>query len=272
MTQNPRFCSHWMMVGSRSEPRRRAHSRHSPPRRRALEVGMDAHECRRRLGVIDTLGVEQRAKLKLQPAAGGDARAVSSIIEVRLERQLRCPLCDGSHVVHHGHDDGLQRYKCRACGQTFNSLTGTPLARLRQREKWLTQARALEEGLCLRRAAAQMGVHRTTAFRWRHRRTGRRKSPPIRASCRQHRTWRATARPVAYPERQHLSQPLEDLDGAVPRHRHVIPGRLSRLVPRPRSECENWRSTRIAARAGYRGMTASAANENRAISKVPRRY
>jgi transposase-like protein len=36
--------------------------------------------------------------------------------------------------------DDLQRYKCRVCGVTFNALTGTPLARLRQREKWLLQA------------------------------------------------------------------------------------------------------------------------------------
>jgi len=44
-----------------------------------------------------------------------------------------------------------------------------PLARLRQRGTWLAQARALAERPCVRRAAAQMGVHRTTAFRWRHR-------------------------------------------------------------------------------------------------------
>jgi hypothetical protein len=72
-------------------------------------------------------------------------------------------------VVRNGHADGLQRYKCRSCKRTFNALTGTPLARLRQRGKWLAQARALAEGLSVRGAAAQMGVHRTTAFRWRHR-------------------------------------------------------------------------------------------------------
>jgi len=130
---------------------------------------MDAHEFRRLLGLIDTLDVEQRAELKLQLAARDDARLVSTILEGRVEPQPRCPRCDGRHVVRNGHADGLQRYKCRACGQTFNALTGTPLARLRQREKWLAQATALEEGLSVRRAAAQMGVHRTTAFRWRHR-------------------------------------------------------------------------------------------------------
>ncbi len=52
---------------------------------------------------------------------------------------------------------------------TFNALTGTPLARLRHRDKWLLQAQALDQGLSVRKAARQMGVHRTTSFRWRHR-------------------------------------------------------------------------------------------------------
>lgn len=130
---------------------------------------MQAHEFRRLLGLVDTLGAEQRAQLTLHLTAGDGARAVSAIIEGRLEQQPNCPRCGASHVVRHGHADGLQRYKCRGCGRTFNALTGTPLARLRQREKWLSQVKALGEGLSVRRAAAQMGVHRTTAFRWRHR-------------------------------------------------------------------------------------------------------
>ncbi len=131
---------------------------------------MKAHEFRRLLGVITTLSVEQLAQLKWQLAAGDEAQAVLAIIEGRVPAQPRCPRCDdGGPVVRHGHANGLQRYKCRACGRTFNALTGTALARLRQREKWLIQATALEDGLSVRGAAAQMGVHRTTAFRWRHR-------------------------------------------------------------------------------------------------------
>ena len=65
--------------------------------------------------------------------------------------------------------DGLQRYKCRACGKTFNALTGTPLARLRHKSKWLEQTRAMPDGLTVHRAAAFLGVVPSTAFRWRHR-------------------------------------------------------------------------------------------------------
>jgi hypothetical protein len=70
--------------------------------------------------------------------------------------------------VGNGHADGLQRDKCRVCGRTFNALTGTALARLRQRETWLEQASVPEAGLRVRRAA-EPGVHRSTELRPRHR-------------------------------------------------------------------------------------------------------
>jgi hypothetical protein len=63
----------------------------------------------------------------------------------------------------------LQRYKCRGCGRTFNALTGTPLARLRQKSKWLAQAEALRDGLSITQAGKRLRVARSTAFRWRHR-------------------------------------------------------------------------------------------------------
>ena len=136
---------------------------------RAMGDEMQTHEFRRLMGLLDTLSTEQRAQLQLQLTAGGGTRSVSAIIEARAASGLCCPRCGASHVVRNGHADGLQRYKCRGCGRTFNALAGTPLARLRHREKWLAQASALDAGLSVRKAAVQMGVHRTTAFRWRHR-------------------------------------------------------------------------------------------------------
>ncbi len=130
---------------------------------------MQTDEFRRLLGLLHTLGAKQRAQLQLQLIAGGGGRSVTAIIEGRVARRPCCPRCGASHVVRNGHADGLQRYKCRACNRTFNALTETPLAGLRHREKWLAQASVLDAALSVRRAAAQMGVHRSTAFRWRHR-------------------------------------------------------------------------------------------------------
>jgi transposase-like protein len=55
------------------------------------------------------------------------------------------------------------------CGRTFNDLSGTPLARLRLKAKWLAYSQVLLDSLPVRKAADRLGVHRNTAFRWRHR-------------------------------------------------------------------------------------------------------
>ena len=57
----------------------------------------------------------------------------------------------------------MKRYMCKACERTFNALTGTPLAHLQKREKWLEYARAIVDGLSLRKAAkrsASISKHR----------------------------------------------------------------------------------------------------------------
>ncbi len=71
--------------------------------------------------------------------------------------------------MRNGMADGLQHYKCCGCCKTINALTGTPLARLRQKGKWRERTRVLADGLTVHRAAVFLGVAPSTAFRWRHR-------------------------------------------------------------------------------------------------------
>jgi len=52
---------------------------------------------------------------------------------------------------------------------TYNDLSGTPLAHLRLREKWLDYLNTMLDSKSVRKAAREVGVHRNTAFRWRHR-------------------------------------------------------------------------------------------------------
>ena len=80
-----------------------------------------------------------------------------------------CPHCQSTELFLHGQANGLQRYRCQACRRTFNALTGTALARLRKKDKWLGFSGALVASQALRPAAATLGVHRNTALRWRHR-------------------------------------------------------------------------------------------------------
>ena len=81
----------------------------------------------------------------------------------------QCPHCESVALKPWGSSHGLPRYRCASCQKTCNPLTKTPLARLRQRDKWLVYAQALIDGQSIRKAAALCGINKNTAFLWRHR-------------------------------------------------------------------------------------------------------
>src|SRR5215217_8336956 len=94
-----------------------------------------------------------------------------------------CPHCAGSRCHRCGQANGLQRYRCLGCGRSFNALTGTPLARLRLREKWLPYLQCLIGSDTVRVAARRVAVAKSTSFRWRHRfLAALRRAPPPRLS------------------------------------------------------------------------------------------
>jgi transposase-like protein len=118
---------------------------------------------------LPALNVAQRLQTlaALHPAAGLDQ--VIALISHAGAAIRRCPDCACDRYHRHGQANGLQRYRCRACGHTYNDLSGTPLARLRLREKWLDYLGCVLASQSVRASARQAGVHRNTAFRWRHR-------------------------------------------------------------------------------------------------------
>jgi len=109
----------------------------------------------------------QQVLTALHPAAGLD-RVIALIDEIRSKGRC-CPRCGCARIDRHGHANDLQRFRCCHCGRTFNDLTGTPLARLRLKAKWLDYLDVLLDSRAVRPAAKRIGVHRNTAFRWRHR-------------------------------------------------------------------------------------------------------
>jgi transposase-like protein len=80
-----------------------------------------------------------------------------------------CPHCGCTRKHRCGQASGLQRFRCLGCRRSHNSLTGTPLARLRKKECWLSYLQCVLDSRTVRDAARVVGVHRTTSFRWRHR-------------------------------------------------------------------------------------------------------
>ena len=94
--------------------------------------------------------------------------ALAGLGERKVER-LGCAHCGADEIVGWGRSHGLPRYRCKACGRTFNAATGTGMARLRKKDRWLDLAQAMIEGVSLAKAAERCSVHPTTAYRWRHR-------------------------------------------------------------------------------------------------------
>jgi transposase-like protein len=113
----------------------------------------------------------QPAAVLLPPARPSNQIGTEGVAELGQRRvaSIGCPHCESRDVVLWGRASSLPRYRCKACRRTFNALTKTPLARLRLKDKWATQAEAMIEGVSTAKAAKRCGVHYTTAFRWRHR-------------------------------------------------------------------------------------------------------
>ncbi|UVW27595.1 IS1595 family transposase [Massilia sp. H6] len=118
---------------------------------------------------LPMLNQAQRLQMldSLHPAAGLD-RVIALIGQIRSAGR-RCPQCGCQRYHRHGQANDLQRFRCCQCRRTFNDLSGTPLARLRLRGKWLDYLGAVLDSRPVRDAAKRVGVHRNTAFRWRHR-------------------------------------------------------------------------------------------------------
>jgi transposase-like protein len=118
---------------------------------------------------VTSLTDRQRARVKSALNQELHEVPAAAVVNQRATEVLACPYCNARHVHRWGKELGVQRYRCTYCHKTFNSATGTPLARLKRRDAWLAYAQALIDGLSVRKAAKTAGVHRTTSFRWRHR-------------------------------------------------------------------------------------------------------
>ena len=118
---------------------------------------------------IEKLTPHQRKLLSKRMDTIQNVQAVNTLIESKVTTTSTCPKCGHNKIARWGSASGLQRYRCVACKATFNALTGTPLARLRKKEKWLDYAQQMQQGTSVRKSAQACDVHRNTAFRWRHR-------------------------------------------------------------------------------------------------------
>ena len=129
---------------------------------------MQVRQFEQFLQLLSSLTRRQRGRvLTLLKSAAGLDRALD-IIEQPGQTPC-CPRCQADRPYRHGHAHGLQRYRCRVCLRTFNALSGTPLARLRHKPRWIDYLDGMLDSRSVRRSARDTGVANATSFRWRHR-------------------------------------------------------------------------------------------------------
>jgi transposase-like protein len=130
---------------------------------------MDACSFDSFLSRISPLSRRQCAHALAVLKASVDQVSAVTVLEAASADNRHCPHCRGTSLYRHGAANGLQRFRCRACGRTFNCLTGTPLARLRHKAKWLDYLDCMLDSRTVRKAAAKVAIAKNTSMRWRHR-------------------------------------------------------------------------------------------------------
>ena len=112
---------------------------------------------------------ELRAKLMENSIAAPSIEKLVS--EDRFSGGLVCPHCGClGHIVRNGHrSDGRQRYKCRDCDKSFLAATNSIASGTRKELKvWKLYMECMINKLPIRKTAEICGIHRNTAFIWRH--------------------------------------------------------------------------------------------------------
>jgi transposase-like protein len=117
----------------------------------------------------DADSAEERGDAIATAFCGSSTRDIFSQIARERHSRWGCPRCGALDARPWGKARGLPRYRCAECHKTFNSFTGTAVAGLHNKDRWLEHARALIEGESLAKAAERCQIHPSTAFRWRHR-------------------------------------------------------------------------------------------------------
>ena len=120
------------------------------------------------LNGITNLNTLQERLLKETIKEKDKKKEVSLSLETDPDKII-CPHCSSQKHVRWGKRNDMQRYKCRKCEKTFNSLTGTPLAKLKKKGHWLDYSYCLTQGYTIRKAAKICSISIETSFRWRHR-------------------------------------------------------------------------------------------------------
>lgn len=123
------------------------------------------HRC---LRLVPTMTSAQRHDLKIALEQRDKKDLVAEVASL-VGIPTCCPRCHHPGIRSWGRAAGLPRYRCQGCKRTFGPLTGTPLAGLHHKDRWLFYLEKFSEGESVRKAAWRCAINKKAAFLWRHR-------------------------------------------------------------------------------------------------------
>ena len=129
---------------------------------------MKANEFKQILSNLNNLTRPQDRILKQELKKMDQKKIVAKSLETSV-KNLECFHCKSKEFIRWGYQSDLQRYKCKKCNKTFNSLSGSPLANLKRKGHWLDYSKCLLLGKTIRKSASICEISKSTSFRWRHR-------------------------------------------------------------------------------------------------------
>jgi transposase-like protein len=171
--------------------------------------------------LVAELTYAQSQKLIAALQQRGEGDEVQRQLEQRVEDNPRCPHCQSRRIEGWGRErNGLKRSRCRDCQRTFNPLTGTALAGLRKKDRWLSFAAALNESLRVRKAAKRCHRARSSRNGGRLRRNPHEGFAPQKYGIRLPRFMALRRHAGAHPFRTLFKMPRASRTGSQPHSRH----------------------------------------------------
>lgn len=123
--------------------------------------------------MIKNLTVAERESLKAMLVTSKQDNNTSVeefVTKKRFASGRFCPICGCTHGKRNGHEkDGTQRYFCLDCGKSFVITTNSVVSEtLKELSIWKQYILCMLNSLSVHKSAEICGIHRNTAFVWRH--------------------------------------------------------------------------------------------------------
>ena len=125
------------------------------------------------LELIAQLTTKEKAELQARLTGVLETNSVpleEYITNERFSSGRFCPICGSVHVVRNAcRANGTQRYLCRDCKKSFVVATNSIVSGTKKNlEVWEQYIFCMMNGFSIRKTAEICGIHRNTAFYWRH--------------------------------------------------------------------------------------------------------